>query len=54
MCCSSPFTRSFTQSPQVEKEAGLMSPIERTGAIYGWKRAGDVVIARHVARIQLI
>ncbi|CAK9027788.1 unnamed protein product [Durusdinium trenchii] len=29
---------------EVEKEAEVMSPIERTGAIYGWKRAGEMAV----------
>mmetsp|Transcript_24545 Transcript_24545/g.46335 ORF Transcript_24545/g.46335 Transcript_24545/m.46335 type:complete len:208 (-) Transcript_24545:164-787(-) len=29
---------------EVEEEARDMSPIERTGAIFGWKRAGDIAM----------
>lgn len=34
--------RTFLQ--EVEEEAEAMSPIERTAAIFGWKRAGDMAL----------
>jgi len=31
---------------EVEKEVQLMNPIERTGAVFGWKRAGEMAFEK--------
>ncbi|CAE7255052.1 unnamed protein product [Symbiodinium pilosum] len=37
-------TARQTLVQEVEEEASVMSPIERTAAIFGWKRAGDMAL----------